>query len=119
MQETKLRLAELKRFKLQNGDVIGIVETCSNEELEEFVVNAGVSLDSSWSSRGFSARDGLVAAISVDTGKVLDAVFLSNSCGTCTKKESSRKRGKILRMEFLARYILHEPSCYLNHDGSS
>jgi len=38
----------------------------------ETMIDVGVSLDGSWSSRGWSARDGVVAAISIDTGKVLD-----------------------------------------------
>ena len=37
----------------------------------ELVLDAGVSIDGSWNQRGWSARDGVVAVISIDTGKVL------------------------------------------------
>ena len=42
------------------------------------MVEAGASIDGLRSSRGWSARDGVVAAVSVDTGKVLDVVYLLN-----------------------------------------
>lgn len=117
--ELNRAVLEVKRFKLQNGDFDGIDGTCDDEQLKAFVMDVGVSLDGSWSSRGWSARDGLVAAVSIDTGKVLDVVFLTNSCSVCTKQENRRNLGEISRMEFLSWYLRHESNCYLNHDGSS
>ena len=38
------------------------------------VVNVDASFACSWSSRGWSARDGLVAAVSEDTGKLRSLV---------------------------------------------
>ena len=54
-----------------------------DQELRDLVVKAGASIDGSWSSRSWSARDGVVAAVSVHTGKVLDVVYLTNSCTSC------------------------------------
>ena len=68
---------EVKQFKIANGRLaVGGAEK-SDQELRELVVEAGASIDGSWSSRGWSARDGVVAAVSVDTGKVLDVVYLN------------------------------------------
>lgn len=111
----KQAVTELKQLKRSTGEV----EECSNEELEEKVVDVGASFDCSWSSRGWSARDGLVAAISEDTGKVLDVVYLTRECSKCKMMEEKRTKGDISKLDFLAWYIKHEPNCYLNHEGSS
>lgn len=91
-----------------------------SEEFEENgVVNAGVSVDGSWSSRGWTARDGLVSVISIDTGKVLDVVYLTNNCSQCVQKERQVKEGEITHMEYCRWCIQHEETCMLNHEGSS
>ena len=45
-----------------------------NKGTTESVANAGVSLDCSWNSRAWQAKEGVVAAISQDTGKIIDIV---------------------------------------------
>ncbi len=70
-------------------------------------------------ARGWSARDGLVAAVSEDTGKVLDVIYLTRECSKCKGMEEKRSRGEVSRIEFLSWYIAHEPSCLLNHEGSA
>ena len=80
---------------------VGDIEDCSDEELREKIINAGASLDGSWSSRDWTARDGMVAAISVESGKVVDVVYLSSSCNQCTKMEEKRNRGQISRCEYM------------------
>ena len=64
----------------------------SDEELQEKVVDVAASFDCSWSSRGWSARNGVVAVISEDTGKVLDAVYITHSCRKCTDIEDKRSK---------------------------
>ncbi|CAH3020824.1 unnamed protein product, partial [Porites evermanni] len=51
-------------WKFSHGEL-----NCSLEDVEESVVDIGVTIDASWSARGWSASDAVVAAISVDTGK--------------------------------------------------
>ena len=46
----------------------------------DVLVYAGVSINGSWKTRGWSARDGMVAVVSFDIGKVLKVIFLSNLC---------------------------------------
>ena len=105
---------EVKKLLRKVGDI----EDGSDEELREKVVDAGASLDGSWSSRGWSAHDGIVAAVSVETGKVVDVVYLSTSCSECTKMEEKRNSGDISRREFLEWYLRHDDDCFQNHDGS-
>ena len=118
-QELASAALEVKRLKLANGDITPVDNNATDEQLREVVAEAGVSIDGSWSSRGWSARDGVVAVISIDTGKILDVVHLSNQCNACSQKERQREDGTLSKMEFLRWYIDHESSCYLNHDGSA
>ena len=50
---------------------------------EDGVVDAGVSCDGSWQRRGFSSLNGVVTAISIDTGKILDTKPSSRTCKVC------------------------------------
>lgn len=65
------------KFTLYNGILLE-PEECTNainEALEEAVVQNGgssVALDGSWQKRGFSLKNGIVSATSLDTGKVID-----------------------------------------------
>ena len=78
-----------------------------------------MTIDASWSARGRSASDAVVAAVSVDTGKVVDVVHLCSSCTECKKMEKKRKEENITRMDYLAWFISHEPNCYVNHESSA
>ena len=53
--------------------------------------DVGVSVDGTWQRKGFSSKLGLVTAISIDNGKVLDAAILSKPCKdyTSMKKVTS------------------------------
>ena len=92
---------------------------CTREQLGEVVVDCGVTIDASWCSRGWSATDAVIAAISVDTGKVVDVVHMSSSCTECKKMDQRKMEGEVSRLEYLSWFTKHEPSCYLNHEGSS
>ena len=83
------------------------------------MVEAGASIDSSWSSRGWSPRDGVIAAISIDTGKVVDVVYLTNSCTSCVQKEREPKEGTTSKRQYLKCYLTHEENCFINHEGSA
>ena len=37
--------------------------------------------------RALKRSDGMVSVTSIDTGKVLDVIFLSNSCSVCKQKK--------------------------------
>ncbi|CAG2246741.1 unnamed protein product [Mytilus edulis] len=87
----------------------------SSDDQEDASV-AGLSVDGSWAHVGYSSRFGFVSVISVDTGKVLDYVTLSNECKACKKWE---REGKTHTRDFLQWFVEHEKDCTLNHDGSA
>ena len=51
------------------------------------VTDASVSVDGTWQKRGFSSLDGVVAAISIDTGKVVDCEVMASYCKACKSIE--------------------------------
>ena len=58
---------------------------------EDGVVDAGVSCDGSWQRRGFSSLNGVVTAISIDTGKILDTEPITRTCKACKLQENTKK----------------------------
>ena len=117
--ELSNRALKVKQFKIANGSLAVEGTEPSDQELRELVVEAGVSIDGSWSSRGWSAWDGVVASASVDTGKVLDIVYLTNLCTHCDQKERELKEGTISMRLYLKWYLTHEENCFMNHKGSA
>jgi hypothetical protein len=93
-------------------------ESCDEDiedvKSEDGIVTCAVSVDGSWLNRGFHSRHGFVSVISMDTGKVLDRIYLCSTCKQCSKWAGKDKEGE----EYLAWYTDHEPKCLLNHDGS-
>lgn len=85
---------------------------------DEKIVSAGVSLDCSWKSRGWHSREGVVAAISSDSGKILDCVHKTSYCRECTHMQEQRDEEAISVLQYMEWYLQHEPSCFLNHTGS-
>ena len=53
--------------------------------------DVGVSVDGTWQMKGYSSLNGVVTAISVDTGKALDVAILSKSCKACVRMEPLKK----------------------------
>ena len=50
----------------------------------------GISFDGTWQKRGYSSLNGVAAAISVTTGKVLDVEVLSRHCKGCSDHATPR-----------------------------
>ena len=67
-KELKKAAIEVKRFLEGENEDMTIVDM-SEEQLTDLVLDVGISIDGSWNQRGWSARDGVVAVISIDTGK--------------------------------------------------
>lgn len=89
-RELQNTVLQVKRYKLENGALDANVDSSiGDEQLKD--VDAGISIDGSWNSRGWSARDGMVAVVSIDTRKVLDVVFLSNSCAAWEQKKREQR----------------------------
>lgn len=92
---------------------------CSFQDLDNVAVDVGVTIDTSWCSRAWTATNPVTAAISVDTEKVIDVVHTSSSCNEGKKMEKKRSDGDLSRLEHLAWLNNHEPNCFMNHKGSS
>ena len=72
-----------------------------------------VFVDGSWQRRGHSSHNGVVSAINVATGKVLDVGALSNYCKGCAQWSLEQQ----LTSQYSAWKSTH--ICRLNHDGSA
>ena len=57
------------------------------EKVEQDILDTANCFDGTWAKRGFISLTGVVFAISVDTGEVLDYHVLSKSCLKCIFKK--------------------------------
>ncbi|GFV60881.1 uncharacterized protein TNCV_924951 [Trichonephila clavipes] len=89
-----------------------IVEKQQN--LSSDIVKCGISVDGTWQQRGYTSMNGCVAAISVDTGKVLDieVIYMSSYCPTC-------KRLQTMPRNFEYKSSKADHICQCNFTGSS
>lgn len=55
----------------------------STESQSEKVVDTSISIDGSWQKHRYSSLNGLVAALSMDSGKVIDIEVMSRCCKQC------------------------------------
>ncbi|GFV84786.1 uncharacterized protein TNCV_4297681 [Trichonephila clavipes] len=76
------------------------------------IVECGFSVDGTWQRRGYSSMNGCVAALSVDTGKVVDIEIMSSYCPTCRK--ISKMPRSIESETFAAEHV-----CRSNFQGSA
>jgi len=76
--------------------------------------DVGVSMDGTWQRKGFSSTLGVITAISIDSGKVLDIAILSKSCKGCTRMakiaKTDPKHHELWKLSH---------NCNLNYTGSS
>ncbi|GFV17908.1 uncharacterized protein TNCV_2770771 [Trichonephila clavipes] len=53
--------------------------------------NIAVALDGTWHKRGYSSLNGVVCAMSVENGKVIDFEALTKYCSSCKGKKKKKK----------------------------
>ena len=73
------------------------------------------SFDGSWQKRGHASLNGIVSAISISTGKVLDFEVKSKKCKGCEAHMHLDKSSE----EYLSWKLDHNAECSTNHTGSS
>ena len=84
------------------------------EACDDGIINAGVSGDGTWRKRGFTSSVGVVAVMSILTGKVIDTEVMSKECRTC-----SINKFKPGTPEFDEWWEGHQHNCHVNFEGSS
>ena len=78
------------------------------------ILDVTVTVDGTWSKRGFTAPYGVVAVISWVTGEVINAKLLSKYCAKC-----SSYKGPQEGPEYEEWLNGHKSQCTKNHTGSS
>ena len=76
----------------------------------------GLSVDCTWNSRGWQAKDRVAAAIAQKNGKIIDIVRKTAYCRDCHKKQKPRDDNKITALEYM-KWFINYNSC-LNLTGS-
>ena len=87
-------------------------DSFGDEYTEETVVNVDISADGSWQKRGFSSLNGLIAIISILTGKCLAFEAMTKDCKSCRFWES--KKDSPAYQTFIEKH-----DCPINHTGSA
>ena len=107
-EELKSAGQRLRQLILQEDDQLENTAT----------MDAAVSFDGTWAKRGFTSLTGVVFAISVDSGEVLDYHVLSKACQKCAYKQSQCEGDDEAFEEWRRE---HEASgeCDINFTGSS
>ena len=82
---------------------------------DEPVTETTIMIDGTWQRRGHSSLNGVVTAISMENGKVLDYEVLSKSCKGCQIMSSKDKSS----LEYKQWEVTHQPKCKKTHDGSA
>ena len=90
-------------------------EDCVVEINGQKATKGAVSMDGTWQKRGHSSKIGVVFAVSVRTGEVLDYEVKSLICKECSLHEHCDKQSP----DYLAWKESHRRHCEVNHQGSS
>ena len=72
-----------------------------------------VSVDGTWQRRGFSSLNGVVAAVSVNTGNVVDIEIMSRNCKACESHENMRISNPV---DYDLWKNSHEKDCQYNNN---
>ena len=78
------------------------------------IVDTSISIDGSWQKQGYSLLNGYVAAVSMDTGKVLDVEVMSRSCKPCNQNKDLENTDPNAFAVWKANH-----TCSMNYQGSA
>lgn len=113
----QIRIVAERNMKLA-AEEVHTIAAGDGAFVQDGVVSAGTSFDCSWNSRGWQAKQGVVAAIAQINGKIIDVVQKISYCRECKVKQKERDEKYITSIDYLEWFINHEPRCSLNHTGS-
>ena len=103
----------LRKHLVEEDDSIPLAHLINDDK----VMDVAVTYDGTWMKRGFTANYGVGAAMSVDTGEVLDVFVCSKICEICKKRDKEDHTTE----EFKEWQKQHKTSgnCQKNYEGSS
>ena len=78
------------------------------------IVDTAVSVDGTWQKRGYSSVNGAVAAISINTGRILDIAAFSRYWKGCISMERFQMSDPVKYANWK-----HAHHCSINHVGSA
>lgn len=84
--------------------------------VKDDIVNAAVTYDGSWPTKGHTSKHGFAAAIDILSGYILDYDIVSTYCLVC--KIAAEELGSD-SPDFYYWYLGHASDCAVNHKGSS
>ena len=82
-------------------------------------ISTGFSFDCSWNTRGWHGKEGVIAATSESTGKIVDVVHKTLSCPHCKKMQTKRAKNELSGLDYMSGKVEHELNCMMNHTGHS
>ena len=106
-----------------NGESAKVVSECSMKKAvkdlkrntdNDKTIDIGISVDGTWQKRGYVSLNGIVAAASIDSGKIIDIEVMSKMCKVCENKQEI-----VSSEEFKTWYKGHEQSCSANYEESA
>ena len=106
------RIGDAAKFVAERS----MIEAAEEENRLEGTDNISVSVDGTWQKRGFASLNGVVIAIGVKNGKVIDGEALSGYCKACIVKEDLRK---VDEGEYKIWKDEHNDNCSVNYVGSA
>ena len=110
-------LRDAAKVVAQRSMTTAVNELRIKENLNETdIIDTGVSVDGTWQRRGFSSLNGVVAVISIDSGKLVDVEAMSRYCRECAIHT------RLLQDDHdaLAKWKeSHKDDCKLSHEGSA
>ena len=77
--------------------------------------NITASFDGTWQKPGHASLNGVVSAVSILSGKVVDYQVKSKYCKACQRKSHLNRES----LAYLQWQIQHQSKCSINHEGSS
>ena len=72
-----LKIANITEEVAQETMADAVAELRQNCQNEDEILDIGVLCDGTWQRRGFSSLNGVVAALSLDSGKVIDVEIVN------------------------------------------
>ena len=114
-KDTLSSICKAAKKVAENSMAQAVEETKTFYEVsDDGTYNVGISGDGSWRRRGYASAFGIVSAISIVTGKVLDIEIMSKECRTCMINKTQKGTP-----EFDAWWEGHKDQCHANFEGSS